>query len=184
MADPSEKLPRHFSLPLGRGTRTAWWCRPRSSTEWVRSMRRRDVGAGPISSDYSAEFLALVHGLEWCHSHLKTCHFQSALSRTDSQSVIAFHSTAPSPTKVLGYLDPLRRPFLPCSSKLPVGPDHVRFCGTELADSLAKTGATLPFAHVPSLLASDIAKIAIPAILIGDEIFLTTLFFQIPSVSS
>jgi len=23
---------------------------------------------------------ALVHGLEWCHSHLKACHFQSALA--------------------------------------------------------------------------------------------------------
>jgi len=39
--------------------------------------------AGPIFSSFSTESLALVHGLEWCHSHLKSCHFQSALFLTD-----------------------------------------------------------------------------------------------------
>jgi len=35
--------------------------------------------AGPISCSFSAEFLKLVYGLEWCHSHLTTCYFQLAL---------------------------------------------------------------------------------------------------------
>jgi len=48
--------------------------------------------AGPISSSFSAESLALVRGLKWCHSHLKTCHFQSALFLTDSQSALTLLS--------------------------------------------------------------------------------------------
>jgi len=43
-----------------------------------------------------AESLALIHGLEWCHSHLKTSHFQSALFLTDYQLDLALLSTAPA----------------------------------------------------------------------------------------
>jgi len=32
--------------------------------------------AGPIYSSFLAESLALVHGMELCHSHLKSCHIQ------------------------------------------------------------------------------------------------------------
>jgi len=35
--------------------------------------------AGPVSFSFSTESSALVYGLEWCHSHLESCHFQSAL---------------------------------------------------------------------------------------------------------
>jgi len=66
--------------------------------------------AGLISSSFSVEFLALVYGLEWCHFHLKTCHFQSALFLTNSQSALALLSMAPAfllGTKVfLRYLEP------------------------------------------------------------------------------
>jgi len=52
--------------------------------------------AGPVFSSFSAETLALVHGLEWCYYHLKTCHFQSALFQTDSQLACALLSMAPA----------------------------------------------------------------------------------------
>jgi len=52
--------------------------------------------AGPVSSSFLAESLALVHDLEWCHSHLKTCHFQSSLFVTDSQSALVLLSMAPA----------------------------------------------------------------------------------------
>jgi len=51
--------------------------------------------AGPVSSSFSAESSALGHGLEWCHSHVKSCHFQSALFLTDSQSAFTLLSSAP-----------------------------------------------------------------------------------------
>jgi len=50
--------------------------------------------AGLVSSSFSAESLALVHGLEWCYSHLNSCHFQSALFLTDFQSALTLLSTA------------------------------------------------------------------------------------------
>jgi len=52
--------------------------------------------AGPVSSSFSAESTALVRGLEWCHSHLKPCHFQSALFLMDSQSALTLLSCAPA----------------------------------------------------------------------------------------
>jgi len=55
---------------------------------------------GPFSSSFSAESLALINGLKWCHSHLKTCHFQSTLLLTDSHSALALLSTAS------GFLQP------------------------------------------------------------------------------
>jgi len=54
--------------------------------------------AGPISSSFSAESLAMLHGLEWCHSHLKTCHFQSALILLSTAPV--FPNQSPSVGKV------------------------------------------------------------------------------------
>jgi len=74
---------------------------------------------------------------------------------------LPLHSLSVSPTKdLLGYLGSFRLPFLPCSSKLPVGLGHAELPGNERVDSLAKTGATLPFTYVPCLaLASTIAKI-------------------------
>jgi len=45
--------------------------------------------AGPISSNFLAESLALIHGLEWCHTDLKTCRSTSGLFLTDSQSALA-----------------------------------------------------------------------------------------------
>jgi len=60
---------------------------PASDVDWLCPSPLGARGAGfhaacriclspsPISFSFSGEFLALIHGLEWCHSHLKTCHF-------------------------------------------------------------------------------------------------------------
>jgi len=98
--------------------------------------------AGLIFSSFSAEFLALVHGLEWCHSHLKTCHFQSALFLTYSQSALALISTAPAFLQPKSFWD--FSDFLSSHVALSFQwlPGHNGLSGNELADALAKTGAT------------------------------------------
>jgi len=98
---------------------------------------------------FSAESFALVHGLEWCHYHLKTYHILSFL-------VHQRFSNGPSvsPTIVLlDYLGPLRLSLLPFSSKLPVGFGYAGLPDNELAGSLTETGAPLPFSYVPIPLA-------------------------------
>jgi len=118
--------------------------------------------AGLVSSSFSAESLAPLHGLEWFHSHLKSCHFQSALFLMDSQSALTLFSTA------LAFLQP--KSFwdiwdLSDSLSFRVAlsfqwvPGHDGLPGNELADLLAKTGETLPFTHVSCSLAPTIAKI-------------------------
>jgi len=42
------------------------------------------------------ESVALVHGLERYHSHLKTCHIQTAVYLSDSQSALALLSMSPT----------------------------------------------------------------------------------------
>jgi len=77
----------------------------------------------PNLSSLSAESLALVRGLEWCHYHLKTCHFQSALFLIDSQSNLALLFTAPA----FSYQSPSGifwtswLPIFPRSSKFTLG---------------------------------------------------------------
>jgi len=59
-------------------------------------------------------------------------------------------------------------------------PGHADLLDNELADMLAKTGATLPFTHVPSPLTLSLQRLDIPATLLGDETFLTTPFLSDP----
>jgi len=47
----------------------------------------------------------MVHGLEWCHSHLETCYFQSALFITDSKSALAVFSTATAFLQPKSFMD-------------------------------------------------------------------------------
>jgi len=92
------------SLMVKEGAERVGTTRKRSG-DCTTTVRWRDIGseltsslsysAGPISSSFSAESLALVHGLEWCHSDLKTCSFQLVLFLTESQSALSLHSTAP-----------------------------------------------------------------------------------------
>jgi len=91
-----------------------------------------------------------------------------------------------SPAKILlEYLGSFRLPLLPCNSKLPVGPRSCWIPGNELADSLVKTGATLPLVHVPCLLAPTIAKIRHTRYSLWKRTLShNSLSCQIPSVSS
>jgi len=122
-----------------------------------------DLLSRPVSSCFSAKPLALIHGLEWCHSHLKSCHFQLALFLTDSQSALTLFSTAPAFLQPKSFWDIWDLSDSLSSrvalNKLPVVPGHVGLPGNERADSLAKTGATLSDTHVSCPLASTIAKI-------------------------
>jgi len=125
---------------------------------------------------FSAESLTLVQGLEWC---LKTYHFQSAL---------ALLSTAPVFLQPKSFWD-IWDLSDSLSSHVALSfhwvPSHAGLPGKELADSLAKTRATLPFTHVPSPLASVIAKIRHTRYSSWRRnLSHNSLFCQIPSVSS
>ena len=52
--------------------------------------------AGPVCSSFTAESVALEHGLHWCLTHLSTCHFQSILFLTDSQSALFLLTSSPT----------------------------------------------------------------------------------------
>jgi len=89
-----------------------------------------------------------------CHSYLKSCHFQSALFLTDSQLALrpSLLSPSVSPTKILlVYLGSFRLPLLLLSLSFPWVPGHAGLPGNEWADSIAKTGATLPVTQPCSL---------------------------------
>jgi len=82
------------------------------------------------SLSFSAESLALVHGLEWCYSHRKSCHFQSALFLTDSQSALTLLSSVPAflqPKSFWDIWDLSDSLSSRVALKLPVGP---RSCWT------------------------------------------------------
>jgi len=114
--------------------------------------------AGPVSSSFSAEPLALVHGLEWCLSRLKSCHFQLALLLTGSQSARTLLSTVPAFLQPKSFWDiwdlsdSLSSRVAPSFQR---APGHAGLPGNEGADSLINTGATLPVAHVPCPTGSD-----------------------------
>jgi len=118
--------------------------------------------AGPVSSSFSAESLALVHGLKWCNSHLKAFHFQSALFLTDFQSALAVLCTAPAflqPKFFWDIWDLSDSHSFRVALSFQWVPSHAGLPGNELTDSLTKTEATLPFTHVPRPLAPTVAKI-------------------------
>jgi len=133
--------------------------------------------AGPVFSSFSAEFLALVHGLEWCHSHLKSCHFQSALYLTDSQSPLTLLSRAPvflQPKSFWDVWDLSNSLSYRVALSFQWVFGHAGLPGNELADSLAKTGATLPFTHVSCPLARPLQRFGPLTTRFRDKIFLTT----------
>ena len=103
----------------------------------------RLVSGLPVTS---AETFALLHALEWCISHSKTCNFESITFFTDSLSVLSTLST-PLPyltPKSLSNTQSLHNSL--SQSKvvhLQWISGHSSFPGNDLADSLAKAGASL-----------------------------------------
>ena len=101
---------------------------------------------GLWTTSYSAETFALLHALEWCISHSKTCNFDSITFFSDSLSVLSTLSTP------LPYLTPKSlsntQSLLNSLSQSKVVhlqwiPGHSSLPGNDLADSLAKAGASL-----------------------------------------
>ena len=101
---------------------------------------------GLWTTSYSAETFALLHALEWCISHSKTCNFDSITFFSDSLSVLSTLSTP------LPYLTPKSlsntQYLLNSLSQSKVVhlqwiPGHSSLPGNDLADSLAKAGASL-----------------------------------------
>ena len=101
---------------------------------------------GLWATSYSAETFAILHALEWCISHSKTCNFESITLFSDSLSVL---STLFAP---LPYLTPKSlsntQSLLNSLSQSKVVhlqwiPGHSSLPGNDLADSLAKAGASL-----------------------------------------
>jgi len=103
--------------------------------------------AGPVSSSFSAESSALIYDLEWCHSHLKSCHFQSALFLTDLQSALTL-----------------------------LVPGHAGLPGNEVQTRLPKPEQHSPFPMFPVPWLRLLQRLYTLATLCGDEIFFTTPF--------
>ena len=104
------------------------------------------VSTGLWATSYSAETFVILHALKWCISHSKTCNFESITLFSDSLSVLLTLS-APLP-----YLTPKSRSdiqsLLNVLSKSKVAylqwiPGHFSLPSNDLADSLAKVGASL-----------------------------------------
>ena len=101
---------------------------------------------GLWATSYSAETFALLHALEWCISHSKTCNFECITFFSDSLSVLSTLST-PLPyltTKSQSNTQSLLN-FLSQSKVVHLQwiPGHSSLPGNYLADSLAKAGASL-----------------------------------------
>ena len=69
------------------------------------------------ATSYSAETFALLHALEWCISHSKTCNFESITFFSDSLSVLSTLSTSlpyltPNPDPILNLLTLYLNPSL------------------------------------------------------------------------
>jgi len=126
-------------------------------TTFIKGCLRPD----PVANFLRRLSLTLVHGLEWYHSHLKTCHFQSALFLTDSQLVLALLFTTTAFLQLQSFWD-IWDLSDSLSSRVALSfqwvPGHAGLPGNEPADSFTKTGATSPLTHVPSPLAPVIAK--------------------------
>ena len=113
------------------------------------------------ANSYSAETFAILHALEWCISQSTTCNFQSITLFSDSLSVL---STLSAP---LPYLTPKSlsntQSFLNSLSQSKVVhlqwiPSHSSLPGNDLADSLAKAGASLDPSNISVSLAPLISS--------------------------
>ena len=116
---------------------------------------------GLWATSYTAKTFAILHALEWCISHSKTCNFEFITLFSDSLSVL---STLFAP---LPYLTPKSlsntQSLLNSLSQSKVVhqqwiPGHSSLSGNDLADSLAKAGASLDPSNISVFLASLISS--------------------------
>jgi len=92
----------------------------------------------PSSSlSYSAESLALVHRLEWCHSYLKHATFNRLLHFPKAPAFV-------QPKSFWDIWDLFDSISFRVALNFQWVPSHAGLPGIELAESLAKTLATLP----------------------------------------
>ena len=97
-------------------------------------------------TSYSAEIFAILHALEWCISYSKTCNFESITFFSDSLSVLSTLS-APLPYLTAKSLSNTQSLLNSLSQSKVVHlqwiPGHSSLPGNDLADSLAKAGASI-----------------------------------------
>ena len=139
------------------------------------------------ATSYSAETFAILHALEWCISHSKTYNFESITFFSDSLSVLSTLSTP------LPYLTPKSlsntQSLLNSLSQSKVVhlqwiPGHSSLPGNDLADSLAKAGASLDPSSISVSLAPLISSQQL-SLYTSWRLSVQSGFFQhqIPSVS-
>ena len=101
---------------------------------------------GLCATSYSAETFAILHALEWCISHSKSCNFESINLFSDSLSVLSTFS-APLPYLTPKSLSDTQSLLYSLSKSKVVHlqwiPGHSSLPGNDLADSLANVGASL-----------------------------------------
>ena len=111
---------------------------------------------GLWATSYSAEIFAVLHALECCISHSKTCNFESITLFTDSLSVLSTLS-APLPYLTSKSLSNTQSILNSLSQSKVVHlqwiPGHSSLPGNDLADSLAKAGASLDPSNISMSLA-------------------------------
>ena len=108
--------------------------------------------AGGCASSYTAESCAIAHALDWCVSHQSACSFKSILLLSDSKSVLCSISTPPSyllSNTLVHILVSLSNLSQSKDIHLQWIPGHSFLHGNDLADGLAKIGATLAAQSVP-----------------------------------
>ena len=146
---------------------------------------------GLWSTSYSAETIAILHALEWCISHSKTCNFESITLFSDSLSVLSTLS-APLPYLIPKFLSDAQSLLNSLSKSKVVHlqwiPGHSFLPGNDLTDSLAKTGASLDPSNISVSLAPLFPLKDNPSTPVGDAVsnlvsFYTKSFQYLPRSS-
>ena len=107
---------------------------------------------GASASSFTAETHAINRALDWCLSHQSLCSYKSLLLFSDSKSVLMTLADPPSYLIPQSLADTQQKLTTLSESKdihFQWIPGHSSLPGNDLADNLAKTGATLSTTDVP-----------------------------------